>query len=289
MSIGRKIKTLRKRRGITQIELANGIVSRSMLSRIESGTAEPSVSSLKAIAQKLDVSPGFLLDDDEDLLPAERALYTRMVFDKLSAGDYKSCLNLLLKTDFATKSDFAGVYVHCAFSVAVDNFVSGDFSNSLKLLDSVKETLHSVNIPLSTITSENILLIETAIKNIEKIDEVPMLVTSSPDFNFAHSIFMFLLKLLHEGRHNDCSVFLEACNLSQIYTDYIQAQMLIKDYKFVDAIIVLKNLASKPDIPVYLRLLCLRSIEVCCKLCEDYKGAYENHLKFAEVLNSIQR
>ena len=288
MSIGVKIKTLRKRRGITQNELADGIVSRSMLSRIESGTAEPSVGSLKAIAERLDVSPGFLLEDDESLLPAERALYTKLVFDKLNSRDYKSCLELLLKTDLHTKNDFTGVYVHCAFSVAIDDFLCGNFSNSLKLLETVKETLPSVSIPLLTVTAESVSLIETVINNITVIDEVPSLIDEAPDFNFEHSVFFFMLKLLRAGRHNDCSIFLEVCNLAPCFTEYIKAQMLIKDYKFIDSIIILKGLTAKSNIPLYLKLLCYRSMENCCKLCEDYKGAYENHLLFTDLINEIK-
>ena len=53
---GQRIRELRQERGLTQTELAKGIVTPSMISQIEAGKAHPSDALLKQLAMRLDVS-----------------------------------------------------------------------------------------------------------------------------------------------------------------------------------------------------------------------------------------
>ena len=66
MNIGEKIKRIRTAKLMTQRELAGGEITRNMLSRIENGAAQPSMSTVRYIAERLNVSPGFLLAGEED-------------------------------------------------------------------------------------------------------------------------------------------------------------------------------------------------------------------------------
>ena len=51
--IGLRIKELRKKSGLTQLELSNGIISRSYLSQIEKGNVLPTAETVRRLAQKL--------------------------------------------------------------------------------------------------------------------------------------------------------------------------------------------------------------------------------------------
>lgn len=51
--IGQRIKELRKRKGLTQLELSEGIVSRSYLSQIEKGNVIPTSETIRRLSQKL--------------------------------------------------------------------------------------------------------------------------------------------------------------------------------------------------------------------------------------------
>ena len=66
MTLGEKIKSIRKRLGITQSALSEGIVTRNMLSQIESGKASPSLDTLNALAQRLSVSVAYLISEDDN-------------------------------------------------------------------------------------------------------------------------------------------------------------------------------------------------------------------------------
>jgi transcriptional regulator with XRE-family HTH domain len=61
-AIGRKIKELRKTIGITQGELANGICTQALISRIEKGDIYPSATVLYEISQRLGVDVNYFFE-----------------------------------------------------------------------------------------------------------------------------------------------------------------------------------------------------------------------------------
>lgn len=75
MSIGARILEMRKRRGLTQSRLADGIVTRNMLSQMENDAAQPSVHTLQKLAERLGVSAGWLLSGESDALQGARAAF----------------------------------------------------------------------------------------------------------------------------------------------------------------------------------------------------------------------
>ena len=91
MSLGTKVKELRRARGLTQTALSDGIVTHGMLSRIERDDVTPSLETLLALADRLDVPPGFLLDPESDLLPAERARAMRTASAPRSGSSSGRC------------------------------------------------------------------------------------------------------------------------------------------------------------------------------------------------------
>lgn len=72
MEFNEKLQELRKQRGLTQEELAKGLfVSRTAVSKWESGRGYPGIDSLKAIAKFFSVTVDELLSGDEILTIAE--------------------------------------------------------------------------------------------------------------------------------------------------------------------------------------------------------------------------
>ena len=66
MTIGEKIKKLRTDKLMSQSELSGSEITRNMLSQIEHGSATPSLSTINYLATRLNVSPGFLLANEQD-------------------------------------------------------------------------------------------------------------------------------------------------------------------------------------------------------------------------------
>ena len=72
MEFNQKLQELRKQKGITQEELATNLyVSRTAISKWESGRGYPNIESLKAIAKFFSVTVDSLISTDEILLIAE--------------------------------------------------------------------------------------------------------------------------------------------------------------------------------------------------------------------------
>lgn len=69
MSIGERIRELRKQNKLTQVELAKkSNISRSYLADIEKNRYNASLETLKSIANSLGVSTSFLIEDSNDTL-----------------------------------------------------------------------------------------------------------------------------------------------------------------------------------------------------------------------------
>ena len=72
MKFNQKLQELRKQKGLTQEELAESLyVSRTAISKWESGRGYPNIESLKAVAKFFSVSVDTLLSTDEVLTIAE--------------------------------------------------------------------------------------------------------------------------------------------------------------------------------------------------------------------------
>ena len=93
MELSVKLQELRKKKGLTQEELAEAIfVSRTAVSKWESGRGYPSIDSLKSIAKFFSVSIDELLSGDELLIAAEeeqsntKGRYRDLVFGLLDVS-----------------------------------------------------------------------------------------------------------------------------------------------------------------------------------------------------------
>lgn len=108
MEFHQKLQELRKQRGLTQEELAARLyVSRTAISKWESGRGYPNIESLKAIARFFSVTLDELLSSDEVLTIAEaHQRQTEKHYRDLWYGLLDLCMSLLLFLPlFATTAD----------------------------------------------------------------------------------------------------------------------------------------------------------------------------------------
>ena len=102
MEFNEKLHELRKQNGLTQEELAGALyVSRTAISKWESGRGYPSIDSLKAISAFFSVSVDELISSDEILTIAnEEQKQTKKYFSDLVFGLLDVCVALLLFLPF---------------------------------------------------------------------------------------------------------------------------------------------------------------------------------------------
>ena len=94
-ALGEKIKKIRKKRKLTQAQLAGDKVTRNMLSRIENGAANPSLDTLEYIAEGLGVSVSYLLSETDDLLFYEKKELISQIYRAYEAKNYSACIKLI--------------------------------------------------------------------------------------------------------------------------------------------------------------------------------------------------
>lgn len=126
MEFNKKLQGLRKQKGITQEALAKALyVSRTAISKWESGRGYPNIDSLKAIASFFDVSVDDLLSGDELPTVAEEhskqnvAHFPDLIFGSL---DLSTALLLFLPL-FAQKTDGAIREVSLLTLTAISTYI----------------------------------------------------------------------------------------------------------------------------------------------------------------------
>ena len=112
MEFNEKLQELRKQKGLTQEELAEQLyVSRTAISKWESGRGYPNIESLKAIAKFFSVTVDELLSSDEILTIAEEnQKQTEKHFRDLAFGLLDLCMSLLLFLPLFATSDGGVIY-----------------------------------------------------------------------------------------------------------------------------------------------------------------------------------
>ena len=136
MDIGKKIKALRSAKLMTQSELAGSEITRNMLSRIENGSALPSLPTLLYLADRLGVPAGFLLADSEDEFLYRKMTELPDIQRAYRAGDWDICRDLceaLKGKDDETEY----LMLMCDFNSARDQFNSGDLRRAGALFDTI--------------------------------------------------------------------------------------------------------------------------------------------------------
>jgi tetratricopeptide (TPR) repeat protein len=102
-TLGQRIRLARKEKSMTQHDLANGIVTSSMICQIENGKAFPSYQVLSALAERLEKPIEYFVSDT-DATKRQRSTYT-LAKALMAAGSYEKAYALLKSLQDATLSE----------------------------------------------------------------------------------------------------------------------------------------------------------------------------------------
>lgn len=293
MSIGTKIKSLRKLKGMTQAELSNGIVTRNMLSSIENGNATPSLDTLIAIAKRLGVPAGYFLYEDSADPNYIKSAYIDEIKALFRNREYADCIRICEVDLPEIDDEIALVLAECHAHLARSNCNTGNFSLAAKHIASAQEyakkTLYQTE-HITIMTSFLSLLMERIHDfgiGHRITEKVPL------DFPLVDYLYIKALDLYNSGKEIEANALrlkLTATSLSEVKQEHLLAKEQIYEGDITTALERLFSIEKSRADSLSLFMLCsiYQDMEYCFNLQEDFRMAYVYFKKREDKLATIR-
>ena len=277
MNIGEKIRELRVAKLMTQAELAGTRITRNMLSCIENGTANPSLSTVLYIAGRLNVPVGFLLAEEGDEVVYRKMNSFANIKRAYTAGDYWGCRSLCVSGFTEADDEISLLLANCDSEIAIMEFWQGKLRSSCRFFDEAltyaEKTMYDTGriFAQAGVYFRYMYRISPTIYmdfwDDEKQGDVKI---NSP---FSH--YLEALEALDEGDESVAVRFLENSLEDSFFDAHLKIRLMMQEGSFGEAKKALSKLlnAENPLNEIYLyTVLC--ELEICCRETEDFKGAY---------------
>ena len=140
MELGEKLRQARLKAGLSQRQLCGGEITRNMLSQIEHGTSNPSVSTLCFLAKQLGLPVSYFLEEDSLVCPNGSCMAD--AWAAFEAGDPSVALSQLEAyrgPDDAFDREYAILKALTLLSLAEREIQAGRKVHGKKLLNQVRE------------------------------------------------------------------------------------------------------------------------------------------------------
>lgn len=277
--IGTKIKELRSAKMMTQQELAGDHITRNMLSRIENGFALPSLPSLLYIADRLSVTPGYLLASETEEFHYKKMGRMPDILNTFSAGEWRICKDLCLGLSGAD-DEIKNIIFLCVFNEAKELFALGELREAAEMFDEAKRYADLTVYPTSPYVGECDMYL-LCISGISPSLTSDIEVMSSPQLSALSDTFCKYYSLLFWADNGQYSLFDDLRKISfdgepGVFADHINAKAKMNKGEYLDAYHTLKQiLSSSGNIPAPMLYFVFTDLEVCCRELSDYRGAYE--------------
>lgn len=282
MTIGEKIKKLRTDKLMSQSELAGSEITRNMLSQIEHGSAMPSLSTVNYIASRLNVSPGFLLANEED----ERIYLKNAAIDDIKkayvAKSFELCYNMCKRFN-AEDDEITLILAECSLRVGIEAFCRGELHSAANIFDETieycKKSIYNTDTIVSDIRSySSYMELISPTLTLEDLDEFgnKTIIPCSDDF----AIYSSIISEAEMRGWNDVALLtrrLERLQTDSMYYLHIDSRLKIARGNYTEAYEILHELLYNESyaLPEPMLYFVLCDIELCCKEIDDFKGAYE--------------
>ena len=294
MNIGERIRELRISKLMTQADLAGDHITRNMLSCIENGSANPSLSTIVYIAGRLGVPAGFLLADQGDEMAYRKMSNLSNIKKAYTTGDVQSCRSLCLSGCPEPDDEISLLLANCDAEIAVEEFWSGKLRSSCRFFDEALSYAEKTIYSTDAIEAE----VRVYFRYMERIshtlysdllDEEKVLSVKS------NSVLSKYLDALYALDADDTSVaeqLIEELAISasiSFFAAHLQNKLLMMSQNYKQAQKALQQLLQDSGTPLNKIQLytVLEDLEICCRENEDYKNAYRYASEKVELLEQL--
>ena len=285
MSIGKKIKTLRNAKMMTQSELAGGEITRNMLSRIENEAAQPSLDTIRYLAARLNVSPSYLLAEGGDEYMYIKHKEINDIKRAYLSGDFHICRDMCLNSSIPEDDEIKLILAESTLELAIEAFNGGNLRESCELFDKCIEAC-------SQTIYETSLFVAKSGAYFRYMNRI----SGSLSSEVIDEEEAFVLPALSDAF---CSYALKFCeseyspspferDRDDIFSKHLHALKLLEVSDHKGAYASLKEIVTSQEIiPEPMLYFVYSDYELCCKETGDFKGAYEYSIARTELFQKL--
>lgn len=277
MTLGEKIKSIRKSRGMTQSALCENLITRNMLSQIESGKASPSLDTLKAISERLEVSLSYLVSEEDSLFLYEKLKKIKRIKELYSQHRFGDCIKEA--SNLSEGDDEINlILADCYFNIGKHYALYGYLNKGLSALNSSLEYSNKTIYDTTGINAVTVLFIALC-KNAKS----PLLELDSAKYervienNLEYELYKYITK--------DYSYNFKNENIK----NHILAKEKMSKRDYRGALEVLMKIeANKKDYNAHVFLAVYSDIEACYKQLLDFENAYRYSNKRISLMEGFR-
>jgi transcriptional regulator with XRE-family HTH domain len=279
MLLGEKIKLARQAKKITQSQLAGDKVTRNMISRIETGTANPSLDTIKYLAHRLSLPVSYLLSEDDDLLFYEKKQKIQIIYSAYNTRDYSYCIE---KIDSLSGLDNELAYLLAAslFERGKQNLVRGALKSAMCDFERAEQC-----IPMTALDTVRISTVLKMYKSIASNIQAPLLEFNDAEYadglqnTFDYDMYKYLVQDYDYEFQNESM------------KSHAVAKKLMRERKYSDAVPKLLEACEKMVAIGYNSFVIFglyADLEQCYKQLFDFENAYRYASKRMSMLEGFK-
>ncbi len=303
--IGKRIRDIRRKKGMTQAKLAGYDITRNMLSRIENGAALPSLPTLLAIADRLGVPAGALIGDFDGYAGRDTAEKLESLF---KAKKYLKIIEISSSEEYqalAIKPSEIVCKAHIEYALSL--YQQGKLTSAMEHL-TIAEAMNEDKFRDYESDADRIFVLKKLIdicpagKSEEAHSDLHDYTNrfASIIFRNEDATYLYCLSRLsgitgvaysmpHERAdelRRELSVITSPLT-SKLYSVHIDAKLNMISAEYLDAKAKLLTLLPLEP-PAAILYDIYADLEFCCKCCGDFENAYKYSGKRLELIQHIK-
>lgn len=292
MTIGEKFKKMRALRGMTQSELCGERLTRNMLSRIEHDAALPSIDTLKYLALRLDIDPGYFISDKDDPLPFIKLGVIDGIYDALERGDHEGALayaSLFSDPD----RELCFIFFKALMISGKELFIDGKFKSAEERFAKAEE--YALRSSLADSLSQAARYYRSLCRNRTPESFSDQTVPDGKGLLgdiYERATYELIIRLFDLNRADCAAQIFDAAKLTRSdYRKHINAKLSIASGNFSRARSLLTEIAFDEESKEGLsfRYSVCTDLEYCCKALGDFEGAYKCVLAKSGILSKTEK
>ncbi|MGM9625569.1 MAG: helix-turn-helix domain-containing protein [Eubacteriales bacterium] len=286
LTLGEKVRLRRRQLGMTQADLSGTFITRNMISRIETGDINPSLETLKFLAEKLEVPAGYLLTEGDDLAEFLRPSVMREIRRLFLSGDDRAVLALCGQygyDDTYADDESAMLLCECTHRLGKQAYAAGDTDKAGEWFDRSLRFAEKTAYHTETIRCEAALY-RAMLAELAGESPLPYLNGYASSVSEAVGAERYLLlRFLYEAEHTDSEGAGQHVTLPEfentLYRSLITVWKHAEAGETADARALLETVLSEERAALgndpLLLYRCTVKMEQLSAASDDYKAAYE--------------